>query len=382
MKKLAIFSEGDIRFFGGAEKYSIELSNSLKNFDITIFTYKNQKFLRLNLEQVNKLTKAKIIYYNAIQFKGLSERIPLSISALRAFLMLKKFDVVYNIDPSLLTNFFLLTLSKIYKFKFIFGAHDPNFVIRFKNDEGLLKRFIVKIYIPLKNNMIKHIPNIHVLNEDSKKLLSEMGFRNKAYVIPNFLSTKAKLPKSKKNKNFIVLYVGRIEIDQKGIDYLARIICETLKKDKKTYFHIVGTGNKSDQKLIKDIVKIYPRNVKYLGFIEKQELEKEYDSASLLIITSRYETQPAVLMEAQAHGLPFLGFNVYGVRNFLKMNFQGKLIDPYNIGSFSEAILRYSKLFYEKTSEYGKLKLKIYYFTNETYDKDLIMEKMQKMFRD
>ncbi len=134
MKKLAIFSEGDIRFFGGAEKYSIELSNSLQNFDITIFTYKNSKFLRLNSEQVNKLTKAKIIYYNAIQFKGLSERIPISISALRVFLMLKNFEVVYNIDPSLLTNFFLLGLSRIYKFKFIFGAHDPNFVIRFKND--------------------------------------------------------------------------------------------------------------------------------------------------------------------------------------------------------------------------------------------------------
>ncbi len=382
MKKLAIFSEGDIRFFGGAEKYSIELSNSLQNFDITIFTYKNSKFLRLNSEQVNKLTKAKIIYYNAIQFKGLSERIPISISALRVFLMLKNFEVVYNIDPSLLTNFFLLGLSRIYKFKFIFGAHDPNFVIRFKNDEGLFKKLIVKIYMPLKNNMIRHMSNIHVLNDDGKKLLSKMGFKNKVYIIPNFLSNKVKLPKSRKNKEFIVLYVGRIEIDQKGIDYLAKIINETLKKDKKIYFHIVGTGDQSDQKLIKDIIKIYPRNVEYLGFINKQELEKEYDSASLLIITSRYETQPAVLMEAQAHGLPFLGFNVYGVRNFLKKNFQGKLIDPYNVKFFSDAILKYSKLFYEKPLEYNKLKLNVYYFTNETYSKDLILEKMQKMFLD
>jgi glycosyltransferase involved in cell wall biosynthesis len=382
MKKLAIFSEGDIRFFGGAEKYSIELSNSLQNFDITIFTYKNSKFLRLNSEQVNKLTKAKIIYYNAIQFKGLSERIPISISALRVFLMLKNFEVVYNIDPSLLTNFFLLGLSRIYKFKFIFGAHDPNFVIRFKNDEGLFKKLIVKIYMPLKNNMIRHMSNIHVLNGDGKKLLSKMGFKNKVYIIPNFLSNKVKLPKSRKNKEFIVLYVGRIEIDQKGIDYLAKIINETLKKDKKIYFHIVGTGDQSDQKLIKDIIKIYPRNVEYLGFINKQELEKEYDSASLLIITSRYETQPAVLMEAQAHGLPFLGFNVYGVRNFLKKNFQGKLIDPYNVKFFSDAILKYSKLFYEKPLEYNKLKLNVYYFTNETYSKDLILEKMQKMFLD
>ena len=382
MKKLAIFSEGDIRFFGGAEKYSIELSNSLQNFDITIFTYKNSKFLRLNSEQVNKLTKAKIIYYNAIQFKGLSERIPISISALRVFLMLKNFEVVYNIDPSLLTNFFLLGLSRIYKFKFIFGAHDPNFVIRFKNDEGLFKKLIVKIYMPLKNNMIRHMSNIHVLNGDGKKLLSKMGFKNKVYIIPNFLSNKVKLPKSRKNKEFIVLYVGRIEIDQKGIDYLAKIINETLKKDKKIYFHIVGTGDQSDQKLIKDIIKIYPRNVEYLGFINKQELEKEYDSASLLIITSRYETQPAVLMEAQAHGLPFLGFNVYGVRNFLKKNFQGKLIDPYNVKFFSDAILKYSKLFYEKPLEYNKLKLNVYYFTNETYSKDLILKKMQKMFLD
>ncbi len=236
--------------------------------------------------------------------------------------------------------------------------------------------------MPLKNNMIRHMSNIHVLNDDGKKLLSKMGFKNKVYIIPNFLSNKVKLPKSRKNKEFIVLYVGRIEIDQKGIDYLAKIINETLKKDKKIYFHIVGTGDQSDQKLIKDIIKIYPRNVEYLGFINKQELEKEYDSASLLIITSRYETQPAVLMEAQAHGLPFLGFNVYGVRNFLKKNFQGKLIDPYNVKFFSDAILKYSKLFYEKPLEYNKLKLNVYYFTNETYSKDLILEKMQKMFLD
>ena len=48
MKHLAIFTESDIRAYGGAEKCIIELVKRLKYFNITIYSSVNKDIIRVN----------------------------------------------------------------------------------------------------------------------------------------------------------------------------------------------------------------------------------------------------------------------------------------------------------------------------------------------
>jgi glycosyltransferase involved in cell wall biosynthesis len=236
----------------------------------------------------------------------------------------------------------------------------------------------LKVYRPLQKVVIFSIPNIHVLNKDDLDMLKKEGYNGRIYYIPNFLYYKKNQIHIKGNKKkFIVLFGGRLAVYHKGIDLLTEIIERVLEINKDIEFHIFGSGE-DGQKLIEELNKKYPNNVKYLGFIPNKQLEKEYQEASLYIITSRIESFPLVTLEAQAHGLPVIAFDIKGPRNIIKNDFQGKLIKPFEIGDFVKAILYYYGLWKEgKLSKDYKKRVVDRIFSR--YSDKEIVHKLEKM---
>jgi glycosyltransferase involved in cell wall biosynthesis len=380
--KLGIFIEGDIRSFGGTERYIIELSKRLKNFDITIFSYKNEKSKRIEEPKVKKMLKekVKITFFKAITIPILEERIPLSFSGLRVLWSLSSFDAIYITDPSLPTIFMILLFLKIKhaKTKVIFGVHDPGFLRSKPIVRSSIRNFLLKIYRPLQKVVIFSIPNMHVLNKDDLNMLKKENYKGEIYYIPNFLYYKKNQIRIKENKKkFIVLFGGRLAIYQKGIDLLIKIVEKVLKINKDIEFHIFGSGE-DGQKLIEALNKKYPNNVKYLGFISDKQLEKEYQEASLYIITSRIESFPLVILEAQAHGLPVIAFDIKGPHDIIKNDFQGKLVKPFEIDDFVKAILYYYYLWKRrKLSKDCKKRIIDYIFSK--YSDEEIIPKLEKI---
>jgi glycosyltransferase involved in cell wall biosynthesis len=382
--KLAIFTEGDIRSFGGAERYVIESSRRLKNFDITIFSYKNEKNKRVEESEVKKLLeeKVKITFFKAITIPILEERIPLSFSGLRVLWSLSSFDTIYIVDPSLPTIFMILLFLRVKhaKTKIIFGAHDPGFLRSKPIIQSSIRSFLLKVYRPLRKVVIFSIPNIHVLNEDDLNMLKEEGYKGRIYHIPNFLYYKKNQIRIKENKKkFIVLFGGRLAVYHKGIDLLVKIIEKVLELNKDIEFHIFGSGE-DGQKLIEELNKKYPNNVRYLGFIPNKQLEKEYQEASLYIITSRIESFSLVTLEAQAHGLPVIAFDIKGPHDIIKKDFQGKLIEPFDIDKFIKAILYYYTL-WKKRKLSANYKRQIINYIVSNYSEEKIMPNLEKMFK-
>jgi glycosyltransferase involved in cell wall biosynthesis len=380
--KLAIFTGSDIRNFGGGEKYIIELSKRLKNFDITIFSYKNEKNKRVKESEVKKLLKekVKITFFKAITIPILEERIPLSFSGLRVLWSLNGFETIYITDPSSPTIFMILLFLRIKhaKTKIIFGAHDPGFLRSKPIIQSPIRSFLLKVYRPLQKVVIFSIPNIHVLNEDDLDMLKKEGYKGRIYYIPNFLYYKKNRIRIKGNKNkFIVLFGGRLAVYHKGIDLLVKIIEKVLEINKDIEFHIFGSGE-DGQKLIEELNKKYPNNVKYLGFIPNKQLEKEYQEASLYIMTSRIESFSLVTLEAQAHGLPVVAFNIKGPRNIIKNDFQGKLVEPFKINDFVKVILYYYDLWKKRKLSVDRKKQIINYIF-EKYSEEKVVRDLKNM---
>ena len=379
--KLAIFTGSDLRSFGGGEKYIVELCKRLKAFDITVFSYEDDKSARLSKSEIKALLKAEIKFFRSFTIPILKERIPFSFSGLKILSNLDAFDSIYVTDPSVPTIFMMLMYLKMKRTrtKMIFGIHDPGFLRIRPQKSNLSRRMLLYLYRPIQKAILFKIPNMHVINTFDLRLLKELGYKGKIYYIPNFLYYNVNYIRVKQNKKeFMVLFGGRLSVYHKGIDLLIKVIQEVIKANKNIRFHIFGSGEEG-QELVEALSDKYPSNVKYLGFISSDQIEDEYLNASLYIMTSRIEAFPLVVLEAQAHGLPVIAFDIKGPHDIIKKDFQGKLIESFKIEDFVEAILYYYKLWEAgKISKNHKRQIINYIFNN--YSAKKIIPKLEKMF--
>jgi len=378
--KLAIVTGGDIRSFGGGERWVIELVKRLKNFDVTLFSFNDKKNIRLTYNNLNNVVNVKIKRYAVFFIPILEERLPITMSAIKELSSLYKYDTVYIMEPSIATITLIMLLLKLKRFKgrIILGVHNGGFLRSQPQKNNLTRRILLYLYRPIQKAILFKIPNMHVINTFDLRRLKELGYKGKIYYIPNFLYYNINYIRVKQNKKeFIVLFGGRLSIYHKGIDTLIKVIQEVIKANKNIKFHIFGSGE-DGQKLVEALSDKYPSNVKYLGFISNDQIEDEYLNASLYIMTSRIEAFPLVVLEAQAHGLPVIAFDIKGPHDIIKNDFQGKLIEPFKIEDFVEAILYYYKLWrVGKLSENYKRRIIDYIFSN--YSNKKIIPKLEKM---
>lgn len=95
-------------------------------------------------------------------------------------------------------------------------------------------------------------------------------------------------------------------------------------------------------------------------------------------MTSRIEAFPAVILEAQAYGLPVIAFDIKGPID-ITTKFSGSKIKPFDTDAFVDEILRYYNLWKEgKLNITYKKRIKNYIFNR--YSENVIIPKLEKMF--
>lgn len=97
-----------------------------------------------------------------------------------------------------------------------------------------------------------------------------------------------------------ILVVGQY-FDYKGMD----IALEAARLDQSLQYKFVGMGSRTEQFLRNFEGKI-PSNVKIIPFLQKPELEKEYQCCGLLVLPSRQECWGLVINEAASFGMPIV----------------------------------------------------------------------------
>ncbi len=377
--KLAIFTGGDLRTFGGGERWALELINRL-SINTSIFSYKEKNNLRITKNNIRKLPLSEVHYYNVFTIPILKERIPMLFSWLKVITILREYQIIYNLDPSLFTNLFLLFFSKLNHKKYIFGMHSE--ALRDAPlTKNLLKSLALKLYKKFRNFILLRIPNIHVLTKEDQTTLKNLRYSGSLFYIPHFIYFKINSNKINCNsKKFIVLFVGRLSVYHKGIDLLAAIINKTLHKNDKIQFHIVGTGKEGNE-VVSELSKQFPNNVKWLKFIPDNKLIAEYNKSNLFVFTSRYETFGLSLLEAQTYGLPAISFKEKGPSEILKKKYQGILINPYFIDDFSDEILKFYKSWKANKYMYLKNKKLIIKFINKNFSAEKLIKEFEGMLR-
>ncbi|MFA6363347.1 glycosyltransferase family 4 protein [Methanoregula sp.] len=126
-----------------------------------------------------------------------------------------------------------------------------------------------------------------------EKILKNFGER-KVAIVPNGLSVESYHPRTKENK---ILTVSRL-FERKGIQY----VIEAMAGIEGFEYTICGDGPYKPY-LERQIERLnLGHKIKLCGYLEQDQLIRQYESASVFVLPSSSENFPMVLMEAMAAG--------------------------------------------------------------------------------
>lgn len=326
---------------GGAERISIELANSLSEkhcLKIIDFTGKNEFFYQVNpsieilkineksflrkvigrIQKINyKITKRSI--NTVFMHKG-------QIDSLISIFRVNRFDCII-LNQGNLTSMIPYIKSKLPNLKIIAWQHN-NFEIYLNN----YYKNIFNYYIQGLKQADKVVCLTKIDEEKFKKI------NPNSVCIYNTLTLNSPIISNLNNKN--ILFVGRLAIKQKGLDFLITL-AKKLEKDWKIY--VAGNGDDKNKfiELIND--SLLKERIILLGNLKSNEIRKIYSESSVFISTSRWEGFGLVITEAMAAGLPIISFKNIGPTEILSNGEFGVLVDKFDIDDFSNKLNELTK---------------------------------------
>lgn len=207
-----------------------------------------------------------------------------------------------------------------------------------------------------------------VLTEEDKGYWGDL---DNIQVIPNARSFVVEEPAKLDEKR--VIAVGRY-CYQKDLGKLIdawKIVCETVNDWK---LHLVGDGEDREM-LQQQIDRLGLSDRVVLGRAET-DMKTVYRSASMLVLSSRYEGLPMVLLEAQAAGLPIVSFKCKcGPKDVIEDGLDGILVEEGDIEGLAVGILRLIQ-----DEGLRKSMGAAAYQRSERYAEDNVMEKWTSLF--
>lgn len=133
------------------------------------------------------------------------------------------------------------------------------------------------------------------------------------------------------NRNTEVLVVAQY-LYCKGND----VVLEAARMDPSLHYKFVGMGKRTEQFLQEHSI---PDNVEIIPFLQKPDLEKEYQSCAMLVLPSRQECWGLVINEAASFGMPIVSTWGSGAAvEFLGDDYPQYLAEPGNGESLYQCI--------------------------------------------
>jgi glycosyltransferase involved in cell wall biosynthesis len=216
-------------------------------------------------------------------------------------------------------------LSFRYKIPAVLSEHASSYPRR---EFGFFKAAQIRFY----NNRLRRIMPV---SKDLGQHIQAHGIRTRCQVVPNVVDTKCFYPppsgrlhlRGKTN----ILVVARL-VPMKGVDSLLAALKRLSANGKEFEVGLVGDGpERRNLEMIIQQLNL-EEQVTFYGVKSREEIAELLRKADLLALTSYWENQPVVLLEALASGLPVVAPNVGGIPEVIKPE-QGALIEPGNIES-------------------------------------------------
>lgn len=215
----------------------------------------------------------------------------------------------------IISNLIIIIFARIRKIKVILiphGCYDPYVLNK--------KKILKLIWISIEKFIYKNFVIFQVFSEKDKKNIKKIFDKNKVIVVPQPISLY-KIIKTKKKKSYIS-YLGRYDIETKGLDILIESY-KLVSKNLRIPLIMHGTpGRKDDATNIKKIIKKNDLQswIKVKGPIYGNKKINFLLNSKLAVYPSRYDNFPLSLFEALSLNVKCIVSENMMISDFLKKN--------------------------------------------------------------
>jgi glycosyltransferase involved in cell wall biosynthesis len=184
--------------------------------------------------------------------------------------------------------------------------------------------------ITVSDSVSRYLQEIYGV-ENSKIVMKYLFLENKNYKQEFKSIAKQKLFGIIDDMN-IILFVGRIT-QVKGFDVLMQVIEKINKLNKNVLFIAVG------DLLQEEFYNLYPdkRLLNYYG--PQIDLSSYYSIADIVVLPSRIDPFPFIMLETGLAKKPFIGGRTGGIEEFIEDGVDGLLVEPGNVDDLYNKIV-------------------------------------------
>lgn len=231
--------------------------------------------------------------------------------------------ITENIDspaPLLISIFFKIPYIIYYRY-------DVGHQVKWVNRQSI----IGTIVLAEERFALKRVQKLWVTSPHLANLAKALGRRKHVAVIPNWIGKPEIFPRiahlsKEKPIQPSILFVGRLH-KVKQVDLLLQSLRILHNIDSNTHLYILGDGEEYYR------LKTLAENIglsnyaHFLGFVNKLTVLKMMRQSDVLVLPSKVEGNPRVLIEAMMCKIPIVATNVLGIKDIVQHKKTGYLVD-------------------------------------------------------
>lgn len=303
------FFIGNISANGGTERVTVAIANYLveHDYEVTILSYRNgisASFVCDENIQLHSLHLENITDYLGRKIKPYTRLIK--------YFSKNNFDLIINVDVILCL--YTLPIRKILKRKLLAWEH-----FNCRSNNGAKNRDFARMLAGRVSDGI-----IVLTQADKDEYIKKINLKCPVIVINNPITYKKRETLYNKEKN-IAIAVGRLTY-QKNLQELISIWHSLGIGTKDWILKIIGTGE--DEDCLKSMVSnLNISNIEFIGFSNNPDIY--YQESKIMLMTSRYEGLPMVLLEAQENGVPIIAYDCFTGPSEIIIDKQNGFLIPY-----------------------------------------------------
>uniref|UniRef100_UPI00403EFB91 glycosyltransferase n=1 Tax=Lentilactobacillus hilgardii TaxID=1588 RepID=UPI00403EFB91 len=133
---------------------------------------------------------------------------------------------------------------------------------------------------------------------------------------------------------------------EKRLDDAIKAFAKAHKRIPNLTLDIYGYGDGNDNYKEEKMLKALTQELQLTDFVHfkgyQTDMRAVYNSAQLMIMSSRYEGAPLSIIEAQSHGVPVISYNThYGPAYLIRNGVSGNIVPDGNVNALADSIITY-----------------------------------------
>jgi glycosyltransferase involved in cell wall biosynthesis len=245
------------------------------------------------------------------------------------------------------------------------------------NRSGQMKKFYFQFF---EKKMLQKVSKIHSLGESEIEGLNGVFPNTKSILIPyGFESIDFELNKDNKSADFIIGFVGRLDIYTKGLDLLVEAFGQFKSKVKNTKLWIIGDSEEKSklELIIKE--KHIENEVVLFGSKFADEKNELIQQMSIFVHCSRNEGLPTAVLEAASFGVPCVVTNATNVTSYVNKFNSGISIKDENVSELTDAFEKFYDVW--QKNEITEIQLNAQKMVKEAFNWKKVVENFDILYK-